>query len=470
MTDRCIDFQVQWTAPGGSPDPAEDAWGVGRLLVAGETVWGAGDDANAESPGVEWSWADLLDHLAECWPWLMWEQVYPAGLCPVDPRQLRTAAETRWLGLPQERVYAEDRAVSTWELNHYLNAGLGGLYAPGVCVLREGRQAVITALGRVHRVPLAEVRRDLAEIGNRIAERVRASKSERAVELLERWANREVLRGSHRQQIETGLPAEVVEALPLGVAPNDDAYEPICAVARMTRASDLDSGQLADLITTLNAAQRGRLTPAFHALSAAALAHMQAVEKATSRWFDQGYSLGVWLRRELGLSGRVDPAALLRKWGVAVQEKALPGTFDAVALWSPTEAAVIVNENGIHAQKNRGKRATLAHEIAHLLIDRDGALPVADVLGGLAPRHAEARANAFAAEFLAPRAEIEATVAKEAITTADAALKRLCGRYNASQQLVAHQIRNSGATEKWSMKEWQHLEMVGSGWTAERWG
>jgi hypothetical protein len=468
MTERFIEFDVQWSAAEQADAHAEDAWGKARLVIGGDPVWCAGEPGDAAAPGFDWSWADLLDHLADSWPWLMWEQAYPVGLSPVDPSTLRDVAEQRWLGMPQERVYAEDTEVCAWEHRHYLNAGLGGLYAPGVCVLREGRQAVVTALGRTHRVPFADVRRDLETIGETIAARLRAASSERAAEFVARWERREGLPPARRRQIETGLAAELVESLPLAVAP-DDGDDPLRAVARMTRGADLDAEQLVALIRSVNGAPRGRLTSAFHELSAAARQHMTEVEETATRWFDQGYRLAVWLRAEIGLAGRADPAGLLRKWGINVHEVALPGRFDAVAIWSRRDAALLVNTRGVHARQQRGRRATLAHEIAHLLIDREGALPVADVVGGLAPRHAEARANAFAAEFLAPRGEIEATLAAENLREANAALRRLCSRYNASQQLVAHQIRNSRAAQDWPSKEWRHLEQIAAGWSTKGW-
>jgi len=39
----------------------------------------------------------------------------------------------------------------------------------------------------------------------------------------------------------------------------------------------------------------------------------------------------------------------------------------------------------------------------HLLVDRKGFLPLVEVFGGYAPKGAERRANAFAAELLLPR-------------------------------------------------------------------
>jgi Zn-dependent peptidase ImmA (M78 family) len=48
------------------------------------------------------------------------------------------------------------------------------------------------------------------------------------------------------------------------------------------------------------------------------------------------------------------------------------------------------------------RRFTLAHELCHLLIDRDAGKPLALASGPWAPRSVEQRANAFAAALLMP--------------------------------------------------------------------
>jgi hypothetical protein len=460
-TRRVLDFQVEWTTPEGSPDPAARAWGRGRLVVLGETVWGRGEPDDEQPPGVEWTWADLLDHLTDIWPWLVWEQTYPLGLNPSDPTHLRPMAERRWAELASDRVEAEDDELHAWEDRHYLNAGLGGLYVRGVGVVREGLNAVVCVGRTAQRAPFMAVRRDLAAIGDHIAARLRESAVPEARDLVARWENREVIRAERRLLIETGLPAELAPLLP---PPGEGEVDtPLRAVARMTRREALDLDQRRVLLEALTGFERAKLTRAFLDLArdAERFIHNPAIE--AQRWYDQGLALAAWLRERLGKAGRVDPAALLRKWGVALHAARLPGRFDAVAMWGGDEAAVVVNGNGAHARSLRGRRATWAHELAHLLVDRHGALPVADVLGGSGPRAAEARANAFAAEFLVPRAEIEAYCAEQGITDAETALSRLCARYVASRQLVAHQIRNSHAADDWPPIERQRLEDAGHG-------
>ena len=103
---------------------------------------------------------------------------------------------------------------------------------------------------------------------------------------------------------------------------------------------------------------------------------------------------------------KVDVESVLERLGVEVRTVGLHCEgLDAVAAWGSHGPVVVVNPDGMHAKSAAGRRATLAHELCHLLLDRERRLPVADVQGrSVRPSHArlERRANAFAAEFLLP--------------------------------------------------------------------
>ena len=127
----------------------------------------------------------------------------------------------------------------------------------------------------------------------------------------------------------------------------------------------------------------------------------------------QGYELALWLRDELHLSdGPVDPASLLTQWNVADGELSpLPEQLDAIAFWGDNHGpGVLTNPDGLYAQSPAGLKATLAHELAHLILDRKDALPAAEVLGGSTPHHVEQRARAFAAELPTRDRDVEELV------------------------------------------------------------
>jgi len=115
---------------------------------------------------------------------------------------------------------------------------------------------------------------------------------------------------------------------------------------------------------------------------------------------------------------------------------------DAVASWGPKHGPVVIlNIVGPHNKSRRGLRATYAHEIAHLLLDRTTALPLAEVMGGRAVGTTEERARAFAAQLLLPKEEAGRALANT--TDPTYTVRSLQSRYGVSQEIVAWQARNS---------------------------
>ncbi len=96
-----------------------------------------------------------------------------------------------------------------------------------------------------------------------------------------------------------------------------------------------------------------------------------------------------------GAKYRLDPDRFLIELGVSIEDCTLESAnVDAIAVWGPKHGpAVFINRAGTHAKDDKGRRTTLAHELCHLLLDREGALPLAEVLGGAAPPGVERRAR-----------------------------------------------------------------------------
>lgn len=119
-------------------------------------------------------------------------------------------------------------------------------------------------------------------------------------------------------------------------------------------------------------------------------------------------------------------------------------TIDAIGCWGPRHGpAVLLNSDTGHAASSGRGRATLAHEVCHLLVDRKNSLPLVEVLGGRTAKHVEQRARAFAAELLLPR-----DIAGQAFLDHEGeearAARSLCSRFGVSSELLAWQVRNSG--------------------------
>jgi len=83
-------------------------------------------------------------------------------------------------------------------------------------------------------------------------------------------------------------------------------------------------------------------------------------------------------------------------------------------------------------------RFTLAHEICHLLVDRKGSLPVAEVLGGAAPALSETRAEVFASHLLLPFAAVERQRANS--HNLEDCIGRLTTSFGVSRSLAAGQL------------------------------
>jgi Zn-dependent peptidase ImmA (M78 family) len=121
-----------------------------------------------------------------------------------------------------------------------------------------------------------------------------------------------------------------------------------------------------------------------------------------------------------------------------------------------------VNADGKHSRSAAGRRATLAHEICHLLIDRQVGLPFAEVLGGRVRDDIEQRAGAFAAELLLPRAVAANRLMGSKNPTEDAAA--LAREFQVSREVVAWQVHNAAdrpgpdvleALRPWVRQQWK---------------
>ncbi len=163
--------------------------------------------------------------------------------------------------------------------------------------------------------------------------------------------------------------------------------------------------------------------------------------------FESGYAIACWLREQLNETSAVNPLKILNTWGIKVTHVTLwTNSIDAVGYWGPRHGpGIVVNNNGIHSQFRAGRRATLAHEICHLLVDRKGALPLVDVFGGQVDEEVEKRARAFAAELLLPQ-----SIAYQRLMSTDGSLHEvfqatgeMMSEFGVSSYVAGHQCRNA---------------------------
>ncbi|MBI4699811.1 MAG: ImmA/IrrE family metallo-endopeptidase [Deltaproteobacteria bacterium] len=417
------------------------------LRVGGVTAWGSA------SPGVDWTWIDWIEQLASIWPRLRWEQRDPLGLDD-DLPNLRRSAAARWA---LDESAARDREqLALWGFleAHDLAANLGGIALPSVFLLRQGEQCRVWAGDREPApVPLSSTLGALEDFVAHASERLARLDDGRARSALARWRKRNELDTTLFVQLATGLNRATLDEMrnrrdadhyfELSEVRNDNE---LLAVARSAagHVSTPDMRKLIELVRRTPLA--GDAVQAVEALAVGARAFLTSLDGRVPA-YEQGIELARWHRRETGAGlRRVDPAQVLGRWGARVKEIELGSrSLEACCVWGPAHGPVVLlNLKARRSSDEHGRRATLAHEIAHLLIDRADALPLAEILGGRAPRLPESRANAFAAELLIPRDLAGKKMGAATPDGARRAMEQLRRSHGASRETIAWQALRSG--------------------------
>jgi Zn-dependent peptidase ImmA (M78 family) len=446
-----------------TPGSHDHALGFGSLRVAlgNSPIW-----SNEKDRGIPWTWIDLLEQLARAWPFIKYEESTPPEAC--DTLALLST------GHIASSEYFEPAPESTKETyvflrRHNLATGIEGLYLPSLSLLREGRRIWVASPNITRLLELAETLDALSELGDALAAHIATGTPQSRANLaLQSWQNREpslesvlqIKLGSDRLAMEMVPPGQsIAEYFEAHDAQNDDEYESsLLVAARMSATLPLESRRR--ILDLLRARPATGVSPLLREISAEAAA---VIPEYTRRPFEQGQKLAQWARRKFGLSpdAKADPQEILRRLGVEITNESFGiDVLDAVGCWGRHHGpAVLVNLDGTHAQSPRGRRATLAHELAHVLIDRSGSLPAAEVFGGTVPRHPEQRANAFAAEFLLPKTIVAERIPKAG--DAQKAIEQLREHFGVSRELAAWQIINTavafnslGNSEKALLKSW----------------
>lgn len=451
---------LDWKTDYGSDGPVGRSWGDLQLWIADTLVWGQ-LNRSGYTEGIAWGWVDLLEFLGNAWPYLIEEEQHPISFDtkedePSHLGELWGRAKIRWLKLAEEEVDREDALLRDFMTVHDLASALHGAVPPNLLFLRQGEQMVVATKRKEWILSFGPTMATLESLAEAIGNRLKGLEDERSKIACSRWDARNSMSKMRRLEIATGRDeSSIVRIWPrdLEEAANDKTYE-LKAAARMI-GRNVSDDQLKLILTKINDLPKGRRL----SLGGLRTQAVETVKENEGADFLQGYLLATWLREHLKCkSGRVDPKEVLVSWKVSIQEfkdETLP--LDAIAVWGAEHAPVILlNVAGPRAHHPSGTLSTLAHEICHILVDADSALPVVEVLGGSVPRTIERRANAFAAEFLLPRLEA-GICAKNALNfikhpeqrrlAIDEVITTLVETYGASHETTAWQIRNSGVIE-----------------------
>lgn len=448
-----LNFKIRWADCPNAEDSMEASYGEIAAWVGDEYVWGekAGDSWN----GIEWPLIEILEYLGRVWPFLLNQDRDPFGIIDpagAPPSQLRTRLERRWKFAPSKDE--DERLLASFELAHNLAKAFNGAWPSSLWVVRCGNKFIVESDRVLQWFDAQEVVSVLEDLGHQISCRVSASTDLRGRSAINRWGERQNTPFRRLLSIATGLPNSMLEEVANGESFDDfwelDQVRPfecreMVAAARMA-SNCLSAASLHHVLGMLKGSEKRQTTELDQLCQAYTTSYSkQPFEEP----YEEGHFAAQWLREKKGLenASRIDCVSLLSHWNVMIISVSLPETeIDAVAAWGPVHGPVVLlNENGLHVRKNGAKNVTLAHEIGHLIIDRHEALPVAEVFGGKVMESIEARARAFAAEFLLPRQKAY-EVFREQRGSGDEihdAVRAMAKKYKVSKEVVAWQIRNS---------------------------
>jgi Zn-dependent peptidase ImmA (M78 family) len=406
---------------------------------AGEEVW--------QSKSVKA--ATALRSLAKRWAQLSWQEGMIAGLRinvlhGVDRAMQRTLAE-----LPSA---SREKLISDYEHlldGHELSRILSIANVPPIAIVKEGKTGwVLTDDGCVSS-DFASLLSPLEELGDLLAGALDSVDHRVDSDAVTAWRNRFKYSSREIIHLVTKLSSDELDLIEDSAGQDiwpsylsDPSSNEILAAARMS--ASLAPEEIARIISTVSA-QPKRQTPRLDELSEGIQEHFSTSDYRYA--WEHGLEVAQWVREQLNFppNATIDPQQILTDLGVKVGEAVLSDSIDALATWGPEHGpAVLINASLKKRKFSPRRRVTLAHELGHLLLDREGALPVVDVLSGESSGTVEPRARAFAVELLLPQRIAFDAIAKDP-ESAREVVQRLMKRFGVGAEVAAWQVRNFGA-------------------------
>lgn len=194
--------------------------------------------------------------------------------------------------------------------------------------------------------------------------------------------------------------------------------------------------------------------------------------RAPHAWL-QGYELAEDLhehfQEEFVENESVAIERMVEKLGIRVEERELSDDrVRGVAIAGPKHRPGIVVNMGHQANMHSlGKRFTLAHELCHLLFDREAGRRLAVASGPWAPRDVERRANAFAAMLLMPTSLVSRVVSdlNEPLPTREG-IREAAARLGAGRPAVLRHLTNLGFIDETDLQRIEE-QVSRHGWSGQ---
>ncbi len=445
-------FELAWSDEARADASASEAT-RGRLTawLNGVPVWAS--QRGLETKGVQWTWIELLEHLAAYWPRISRETLpHEYSGLQLGTIEIELAGKLDDGTIPD----SDDIEQKAWEFveAHDLARGQPGIALTPLRIVRMGNDAVVATAGSDIVMPWKEVESVLVNLSEAILERLKiVLKDERAAFIRRSWRDRLDIAVEEWAEICSGVPFEELrnietaagrQIIPDTLGAGEESH--LLAAARMAFGTIWGD----DWRTLMDSVVRARddevqVSRKLKILIGEAREKLAGEEDLRS--YEQGYAVAEEIRPALPdgtADGPLDMENVFAALGIAVKHLNFRGSaIDAVLVWSRNHNAVVfINKNGQHAQESNGLNATLAHELCHILIDHGNALPLVEVTGGNSPPRVESRAKAFAAEILFPR--VVATREAENLTLDNykMTLQAVSSTYRSSRRLIAWQLHN----------------------------
>lgn len=444
------------------PDPdtlrAAQGWGQCLVKINQQPFWYGGTAQNSEA--LEWTWIDLLHHLGRNWLDIITEAPWPNERLVAamqEGKDFWALAEDDWSEMSPDAADQEEAQLLAFVRPRNLAHALQGLSLPALYCYRQGKDMQLCPEGMVPlRMPANQFIETLEKLGEQIDQGLGQTTHARAQQAQNAWRNRNRNKIPRQISISTGLSATELSQLQQGQSPdqywelpssaNDEHFNAngLLAAARMIAPLHLGAEQKQQLLAELR--QQPANPQALQQLDALAGALRQE-PAPNGKPHEQGYQLAQLLRSHYQVS-----ASQQFPITQVIEQLKLPmcsTRFDcpqlkAMAIWGHRGPAILLNADiDANTSASHVRRILLAHELCHLLFDRQHAQPAADVLGAnTTSTSTEQRAKAFAAELLLPRDSAANAYAQH--PTLRDAITSLSKTFDVSPKVAKTQILNSG--------------------------
>lgn len=418
----------------GATAPLSASWGEFRLFVRGREPTACIDADGSPTNGVRWYLLPLLEWLVDNWDPLLHETRFPVPVSGSSAAErLAKAASPRRHPAPDSASW--ERSVWEFQARHALVTAREGGFFPNVVFQRAademevswdeadrpgGREVRFVQPVGVEQVPVgvfAEVmQQSVVEAADALQNRLTDAR------LSDLWRSTKSLRSvlPDRQEMRAAW------MIGLGRSPGDTLK-----VWRQLEGKGLVMPRPTDAGLYSRATLPGVLFASLHASltsddvrEALGLSNRVSAMSPRARElarhkrcpidepFVSGYDLASAARERLGLGSEpVRMDQVLSDLAIPVASVSLSQpSIRGLSLVHGDGSVIAVNKRSGYAKRTWSRSAVLAHELCHVLFDRNFGADLAIASGPWAPRHLEQRANAFAVMFLMPEAGVAEVV------------------------------------------------------------